>query len=90
MLWNTLKFKVTYSKVIQKQNGGLLIIDYGYFDNKMFDTLQAVKNHKKTYVLNEIGETDISHKLNFNFIKKIIYKLNLKVNGISNQRNFLN
>ncbi len=83
---NTLK---SISKVIQKQNGGLLIIDYGYFDNKMFDTLQAVKNHKKTYVLNEIGETDISHKLNFNFIKKIIYKLNLKVNGISNQRNFL-
>ena len=35
------------SKIIKKYNGGLLIIDYGYNDKKMFDTLQSVKKHKK-------------------------------------------
>ena len=34
-------------KFIKKNNGGLLIIDYGYFDKKMKDTLQAI--YRKRY-----------------------------------------
>ena len=77
------------STIINKNNGGLLIIDYGYFNKKMFNTLQSVKNHKKIDVLNNVGNSDITHLLNYKFIKKIVKKLKLKVNGLSTQRNFL-
>ena len=45
----------------------------------MFDTLQAVKNHKKVNVLKEVGSSDISHIINIDFLKKLQKKLNLKV-----------
>ena len=48
---------------IEKNNGGILIIDYGYLDFKMQDTLQAIKNHKYSNILKNIGDTDITYKL---------------------------
>ena len=77
------------SNIINKQNGGLLIIDYAYINRKMHNTLQAVKDHKKTDILNEISNSDITHKLNYKYIEKIIKKFKLKLNGISTQREFL-
>ena len=55
----------------------------------MHNTLQAVKDHKKTDILNEISNSDITHKLNYKYIEKIIKKFKLKLNGISTQREFL-
>ena len=75
--------------IVNKKNGGLLIIDYGYFNKKMFNTLQSVKNHKKIDILNNVGSSDITHLLNYKFIEKIVKKLKLKVSGFSTQRNFL-
>ena len=77
------------STIISKKNGGLLIVDYGYFNKKMFNTLQSVKNHKKIDVLNNVGNSDITNLLNYKFIEKIVKKLKLKVSGFSTQRNFL-
>ena len=31
---------------LKKNKGGVLFIDYGYNGGKMFDSLQAIKNHK--------------------------------------------
>ena len=75
--------------IVNKKNGGLLIIDYGYFNKKMFNTLQSVKNHKKINILNNISNSDITHLLNYKFIEKIVKKMKLKVGGFSTQRNFL-
>ena len=77
------------SKIIKKNNGGLLIVDYGYKDKKMFDTLQSVKNHKKNILLENIYKADITHLINFDFYKKKI--LNLKIDSVSltTQREFL-
>ena len=77
------------SKNIKKNNGGLLIVDYGYKDKKMFDTLQSVKNHKKNILLENIYKADITHLINFDFYKKKI--LNLKIDSVSltTQREFL-
>ena len=36
--------------------GGLLIIDYGYTEKKMKNTLQAVSNHKFANILDNIGK----------------------------------
>ena len=77
------------SKIINKKNGGLLIIDYGYFSKKMFNTLQSVKKHKKVDILKNSGDADISHLLNYYFLKRIAKKFKLNVNGLSTQRNFL-
>tara|TARA_Y100000590_G_scaffold92941_1_gene105206 strand:+ start:782 stop:1834 length:1053 start_codon:yes stop_codon:yes gene_type:complete len=79
----------TISKIIKKQNGGLLIIDYGYIDKKMFDTLQSIKNHKKNILLENIYKADITHLINFDFYKKKIRNLELDCVNLTTQREFL-
>ena len=58
------------SKIIKKNQGGILIIDYGYFDDKMKNTLQAISNHNYSNILRNIGNSDITHNINFNLFKK--------------------
>ncbi len=77
------------SKIINNQNGGILIIDYGYKDKKMVNTLQSVKNHQKNEFLNSLYNSDITYLLNFDFFKNKIKKFNLKTNKITTQRQFL-
>ena len=77
------------SNIINKKKGGLLIIDYGYFGRKMFNTLQSVKEHKKADILRDAGNSDITHLLNYKFIERIARKFKLKVNGLCTQRSFL-
>ena len=77
------------SKIIKKQNGGLLIIDYGYNDKKMHDTLQSVKNHKTNIFLENIYQADITHLINFNFLKKKIINFKIDSVKLTTQREFL-
>ena len=58
--------------IIQKNNGGILIIDYGYLEPKMHETLQAINNHKYSNVLENIGNSDITYNINFSLFKKFI------------------
>ncbi len=76
------------SKVIDIKGGCILFIDYAYSNHKMFDTLQAVKDHKKIDLFEEVGRADISHLINIPLIKKIAKKQNLKL-IYNTQRNFL-
>ena len=77
------------SKIIKKNNGGILIIDYGYFDDKMKNTLKAISNKKYSNVIENIGNSDITHNINFNLFKKIIKKIGGLNEYTSTQRNFL-
>jgi NADH dehydrogenase [ubiquinone] 1 alpha subcomplex assembly factor 7 len=74
---------------IKKQNGGLLLIDYGFFKQKSKDTLQSVKNHKSNKIFKNIGNADITSLVNFSLIKNYLEKKNLKVNNIVTQGFFL-
>ena len=74
---------------IKNNNGGFLIIDYGYTNNEFKNTLQAVSKHKYSDVLDVFGKSDITYNLNFNLINKIIKKLNLFNILITNQEKFL-
>ena len=76
------------SKKLINNNGGLLIIDYGYLNNSMMDSLQAVKNHKNVNILNHYGSSDITHRVNFKMIENISKYLNLRSQGTNTQRNF--
>ena len=77
------------TRVILKQKGCLLIIDYGYLKSKSADTLQSVKNHKKNYLFNDLGKADITYLVNFKLLKEFFIKNNLKVKHIISQREFL-
>ncbi len=77
------------SKIIRKNNGGILIIDYGYNKKKMFNTLQSVKNHKKNNFLENVYQSDITHMINFNYYKKKIKKMKLDCIKLTTQREFL-
>ena len=79
----------TISKIIKKHNGGLLIIDYGYNDKKMFDTLQSIKKHKKNIFLENIYKADITHLINFDFFKQKIRNLEIDSVNLTTQREFL-
>ena len=77
------------SKKISNKKGALLIIDYGYLEDSMKDTLMAIKKHKISDPLKEFGNSDITYKLNFRLLKKITNILKLKCQGITTQGNFL-
>ena len=77
------------SKIIKKNTGGLLLIDYGYTEKKMKNTLKAVSNHKIANILNDKGNIDITHNINFNLFKRFVEKMGGLKNNLTSQRNFL-
>ena len=77
------------SKIIKKNSGGLLLIDYGYTNKKMKDTLQAVSNHKFANILNNIGNVDITHNISFNLFKNFVEKIGGLTSNLTTQKKFL-
>ncbi len=77
------------SKNLISKNGGLLIIDYGSSDILMSNTLQSLKKHRKNNILTNVGNADITYKINFKLFEKISKKLKLKSQGITSQKKFL-
>ena len=74
---------------IKLNDGGILIIDYGYNDKKMKNTLQAVSKHKYADILSDFGNSDITYNLSFNLIGQIIKKLGSFFQTTTTQRKFL-
>ncbi len=85
----TYKYLNDISKKINGFKGGLLIIDYGYLEKEMKNSLQSVHKHKFNNILENLGNSDITYNISFSLLKKILTKLNLKVTGITTQKNFL-
>ena len=85
----SLKYLKAISKIIKKNTGGLLLIDYGYTSKRMKNTLQAVSNHKFANILDNIGNVDITHNINFNLFKKFT-KLEGSLDfNLTSQKDFL-
>ena len=76
------------NKIVEKNGGCMLFIDYAYLKDKMEDTLQAVKKHKRVNIFNEVGNSDLSHLINIPYLKKMTKQLNLEL-IYNTQRNFL-
>ena len=85
----TFKYLKAICEIIRKKNGGILIIDYGYLNSKMYETLQAINNHKYSGVLENIGNSDITYNINFSLFQKFISKFNDLNSIITNQKKFL-
>ena len=75
--------------IINNCNGGLLIIDYGYLNSKMQETLQAINKHKYSNVLEDIGQSDITYNINFKILEKYIDQFDNVNSILSNQKKFL-
>ena len=84
-----LNYLKNISKTIEKNNGGLLLIDYGYSEHKMKNTLQAVSDHKFANILNNIGNVDITHNINFKLYKNFIKKISSLKTYYTTQKEFL-
>ena len=65
------------------------MIDYGYFDGKMKNTLQAVSNHKIANILKNIGNIDITHNLNFKLFQNFVKHMGGLSTDLTTQRKFL-
>ena len=86
---DTFKYLRIICNLIKNNDGGMLIIDYGYADSKMHETLQAVNNHKYSNILENIGDSDITHNINFHSFEKFIDQFK-EINSIfTNQKKFL-
>ena len=83
------KYLKDICNIIKKNDGGILIIDYGYLSSKMHETLQAVNNHKHSNVLEDIGDSDITYNINFNLFNKFIEQFSDLNSIASNQKKFL-
>ena len=79
----------TVCEKIQTNNGGILIIDYGYIGTKMQETLQALNNHKYSNILQNIGDSDITYNINFNLFKKFVRQFRHLNSITTNQKKFL-
>ncbi len=77
---------------IKKQNGGILLIDYGHLNTLNRDTLQAVMRNKKINInslFNNLGEADITSLVNFRLLEEYFKKKKLKLKKIVSQKFFL-
>jgi len=83
------KYLKIIGNIIEKNEGGILIIDYGYLSQKMQDTLQAVNNHKYSNILENIGESDITYNVNFNLFQNFINQYKNLDTLLTTQKKFL-
>ena len=65
------------------------MIDYGYNEKIKNFTLQAIYNHKKTSIFENVGKQDISSHVNFDELIKIARQNKLQINEFVSQRDFL-
>lgn len=72
---------------IEGQTGAALMIDYGYVEAKLGNTLQAVKNHSYAGVLENPGEQDLTSHVDFGKLKQIVDAVDL--HGPVTQSEFL-
>ena len=77
------------SKIIKKNLGGILIIDYGYFEKRMKNTLQAIFKHKYSNVLENICDSDITHNINFRLFQKVVKNMGGLKDNLTTQKKFL-
>lgn len=74
---------------VKECGGAALIVDYGYSQGEMGDTLQAVKNHEYAALLENPGDVDLTAHVNFQLLKSCAEKAGAKVAPAVTQGEFL-
>ena len=76
-------------KLLNKRNGVLVLFDYGPLNKKNIDTLQSINEKKKCGIFDAPCFSDITHHIDFQYIKSLAKKHNLECYGPMTQRKFL-
>ncbi len=76
-------------RIIKKNKGFIIIFDYGYENSINYSSLQSIKYHKYTNILDNPGKQDISSFVNFTRLKEIAVKEKLEISYFDTQKNFL-
>ena len=76
-------------KFIKKNSGVAIIIDYGYLSPINYSTLQSVRFHRITNILDNPGNQDITSLVNFGDFVELAKKNNLNIYGPFTQKEFL-
>ena len=84
-----IKYLKDIMKFIDRYKGGLLIIDYGYYEEKFQNTLKAIYNKKHSNLLENIGKSDITHNINYHLFDKIVKSNKNLNNKYTTQKKFL-
>ncbi len=86
-----------YSQIIDqlkkrslKNNIRALFIDYGDTSTDFGDTLQSLKAHKKMDVFSDLGKSDLTTRVNFEYLTDLSIANNLSVTEVITQGDFLN
>ncbi len=69
--------------------GAAIVIDYGYAGGEQGDTLQAVRGHKFSYVLDHPGEQDLTAHVDFAALAEAARRGGAKVSRIASQGTWL-
>jgi len=77
------------SERIAEHNGAALFIDYGYYENQLNDTFQAVKKHQYHCPLSDIGEADLTAHVDFSTLANTASQYNIRAQGNCTQKDFL-
>ena len=75
-------------KHISILGGMIVLIDYGYFNQPNYFTLQSLYNNKKSNILDNVGSQDITSLVDFKKLIIIAKSNNLKVDIFCTQREF--
>ena len=77
-------FVKNISNILKFDNNNIFItFDYGYNSRDFKNTIQALSKHKNANILTNIGKVDITHLVNFYYIKKF-FQLN-RIDNINYQ-----
>ena len=76
-------------KILLQNKGYFLLIDYGYYSSPKISTLQSIKDNKKTNILDNPGNQDITYHVDFDNFKNILLKKNILNHRIISQAKFL-
>jgi len=76
-------------KHISLNDGAFLIFDYGPFVKGANDSIQCIFNKQKCNLLDYPTKSDITHHIDFQYMKSIAKEFNLNCYGPISQRNFI-
>ena len=76
-------------KLMAANGGAAIIIDYGYSAGEQGDTLQAVRGHKFSYVLDRPGDQDLTAHVNFSALTEAARRGGAKASRATSQGTWL-
>ncbi|WP_341789844.1 class I SAM-dependent methyltransferase [Rickettsia endosymbiont of Polydrusus tereticollis] len=94
--YESIKIMQFISNHLKNLSGSCLVIDYGYDINpnhrtrdQYNSTIQAIKNHKYSPILEDLGKADLSAHVDFYALKSVAKNAGLNIAEIISQQDFL-